>query len=65
MVNEFESIHAFDADAPFATGDDVLAFYSMGEEKNVGRDVAIVFAFGVMFYVAFGLVLQFAHSGRR
>ena len=64
MANEFEHIDAFDEGAPFANGEQVLAFYGM-DDVAVGRDLGIVVAFGGLFFILYALVLQVFHTGRR
>jgi len=64
MYNEFEPIKQFDQGAPFASGEELLKFYSF-ENVDVGRDLGVLIAFGVFFQLCFALVLQFFHTGRR
>merc|ERR1712125_206050 len=47
MYNEFEPIAAFDDGAPFASGAELLDFYSFSN-VNVGRDLAALVGFGLL-----------------
>jgi ABC-type multidrug transport system ATPase subunit len=64
MYNEFEPIAAFDDGAPFASGAELLDFYSFSN-VNVGRDLAALVGFGLFFHACFATVLYFFHTGRR
>jgi len=64
MYNEFEPIKNFDAGAPFASGMELLKFYSF-DTVDVARDLGALVGFGIFFHVCFALVLYFFHTGRR
>lgn len=64
MYNEFEPIKEFDDSAPFASGHELLKFYSF-DKVDVGRDLGALIGFGLFFQACFALVLHFFHTGRR
>mmetsp|Transcript_25681 Transcript_25681/g.82936 ORF Transcript_25681/g.82936 Transcript_25681/m.82936 type:complete len:201 (+) Transcript_25681:1314-1916(+) len=63
MKNEFGPIDDFEG-PQFTNGQQVLDFYGM-QDADVGRDIGICIAFGVFYFICYGMVLQFLHTGKR
>lgn len=63
MKNEFGPIDDFEG-PQFTNGQQVLDFYGM-QDADVGRDIGICISFGVFYFLCYGMVLQFLHTGKR